>query len=277
MTRGDTLCRKGCSGNVIRSITGQKILWRLIKFCLLCFHFSFLRDNTKIFKRITVLLLETLATKDIHRDASGFFTTVVYYVHIKLGIVGNGAGGERFCFPADLGSMSKIQQQSSALLRQMGQLVAGFADSERQRAEKTANKRRCYTSSPESRRRAAKGAGGPRGERSHVFLSRSPESFGRELRCYCAGSTTDEKQQQGIAAGDVQRTGPYGKFVFWREPIRRGLLDRLSRSRNAYRSEDPFGGGESDVSVGFGCTEDHIHPNDDAVGESDFRATKEVK
>ena len=42
------------------------------------------------------------------------------------------------------------------------------------------------------------------------------------------------------------------------------LLDRLGRSSNAYRAEDPFGDRESDVPVGFGSAEDQF-PSDDAV------------
>ena len=38
------------------------------------------------------------------------------------------------------------------------------------------------------------------------------------------------------------------------------------RRNNAYRAEDPFGGGENNVSVGFGSAEDQFHP-DDAMDE----------
>ena len=86
-----------------------------------------------------------------------------------------------------------------------------------------------------------------------------------------ADSTADEKQQQGEAVGDVLRTGPSGSD-FRREPTCRGLLDRLGRSSNACRAKDPFGGGESDVPVDFSSAEDQIHPDDDAVSESDFRS-----
>ena len=47
----------------------------------------------------------------------------------------------------------------------------------------------------------------------------------------------------------------------------------LGQSSNVYRAENPFGGGENDVSVGFGPAEDQIHPG----GESDFGAIKGVK
>ena len=38
---------------------------------------------------------------------------------------------------------------------------------------------------------------------------------------------------------------------FRRELTRRGLLDRLGRSSNARRSEDPFGDGKEDVQLDF--------------------------
>ena len=56
------------------------------------------------------------------------------------------------------------------------------------------------------------------------------------------GSTADEKQEQGEAVGYVQRTGPSGGPGVRRELTRRGLLDRLGRSSNAYRAEDHYGG-----------------------------------
>ena len=75
-----------------------------------------------------------------------------------------------------------------------------------------------------------------------------------------SGSTSDEEQQQVEAPGDVLRTGPSGGSDFGREPTRRELLDRLGRSCNAYRTEDPFGGGKSYVPVGFVSAEDQFHP-----------------
>ena len=57
----------------------------------------------------------------------------------SLRSAGNGAGGERFDVPGNLESMSEIQQQLSALSRQMGQLASRFIDSERRRAEEAAN------------------------------------------------------------------------------------------------------------------------------------------
>ena len=91
-------------------------------------------------------------------------------------------------------------------------------------------------------------------------------------------STAEEKkQEQGEAAGYVQRTGSSGGPGFRRELTRRGLLDRLGQRSNAYRAEGPFGGGESDVPVGFGSAEDQNHPDDDPLGESDFGVLKGVK
>ena len=91
-----------------------------------------------------------------------------------------------------------------------------------------------------------------------------------------AGSTADEKQEKGEEAGYVLRTGPSGGHDFRREPTRRGLLDSLRLSNNAYRAQDPFAGGENDVPVGFGSAEDQFYP-DDAMGESDFGIIKAVK
>ena len=54
----------------------------------------------------------------------------------------------------------------------------------------------------------------------------------------------EKKQEQGKATGYVLRTGPSGGTGFRRELTRRGLLDRLGQSSNAYRAEGPFGGGE---------------------------------
>ena len=54
----------------------------------------------------------------------------------------------------------------------------------------------------------------------------------------------------------------------------RGLLDRLGQSSNAYRAEHPFGGGKSNVPVGFGSAEeDQNHPND-PISESDSGVLK---
>ena len=55
------------------------------------------------------------------------------------------------------------------------------------------------------------------------------------------------------------------------------MLDRLDRSSNAYRAENPFGGGESDVPGGFGSAEGQNHHDDDPMRESDFGVLKGVK
>ena len=73
------------------------------------------------------------------------------------------------------------------------------------------------------------------------------------------------------------RTGSSGGPDFLRELTRRGLLDRVDRSSNAYRADDSFDGGESDVPVGFGSVEHQIHPDDHCVAESDFGILKGLK
>ena len=112
-------------------------------------------------------------------------------------------------------------------------------------------------------------------ERSHVFLTVQIALETRSATT-AVGSTADERQTQGEAAGYVQRTEPSGGPGFRRELTRRGLLDRRGHSSNAYRTEDPFDGGESDVPVGFGSAEDQHHPDDDPMGESDFGVLKGV-
>ena len=112
-------------------------------------------------------------------------------------------------------------------------------------------------------------------ERSHIFLARSPESFGGATTA--VGTTAGEKLEQGEAAGCVQRTGPSGGPGFRRELTRRGLLNRFGRSSKTYRAEDPFGGGENGVPVGFGSADDQNHPDDDPMGESNFGVLKGVK
>ena len=65
---------------------------------------------------------------------------------------------------------------------------------------------------------------------------------------------------------------------FRRELTRRGLLDRLGRSSNARRSEDPFDDGEEDVPDGFGSAKDRNYPGGDLMDESaDFGVLKGVK
>ena len=90
-------------------------------------------------------------------------------------------------------------------------------------------------------------------------------------------STAEEKQEHGEAAGHVLQTGSSEGPDFRWELTRRGLLNRVGRSSNAYRVEDPFGGGESNVPVGFGSAEDQNHPDDAPMGESDFGVLEGVK
>ena len=90
-----------------------------------------------------------------------------------------------------------------------------------------------------------------------------------------AGSTADEKQEQGEAAGYVLRTGPTRGPGFRRE-LTRGLPHRLGRSSNAYGAEGPLGGGERDVPIGFGSEKDQNHSDDDPMSESDFGVLKGV-
>ena len=80
----------------------------------------------------------------------------------------------------------------------------------------------------------------------------------------------EKKQEQGEAVGYFQRTGPSGGPGFRRQLTPRGLLDRLGQTSNAHRAEEPFGGGESDVPVGFGSVEDQNDSDDDPTSESDF-------
>ena len=92
-----------------------------------------------------------------------------------------------------------------------------------------------------------------------------------------AGSTADERKEQGEAADYVLRIGPSEGPGFRRELTRRGPLDRLDRSSNAYRAEDPFGGETNYDPVGFGSAEGQNYPDDDPMGESDFGVSKGVK
>ena len=93
-------------------------------------------------------------------------------------------------------------------------------------------------------------------KRLHAFLARSPDTvaLGGKSGTTAAGrlSTAGGKQEKDKAGGYVLRTGPSGGPDFRWEVTRRGLLDRLGRSSNAYRTGDPFGGGEKGVPVGFG-------------------------
>ena len=131
--------------------------------------------------------------------------------------------------------MSEIQQQLTVLSRQTVQLGSHFRDSERPRTEEAANA---------------------------AAMQAAQKAFeGRSSTTTAAGSTADEGKEQGETAGYVQQTGP----GFRRELTRRGLLDRLRRSSNAYRAKGPFDGGESDVPVCFGFAEDRKHPYEDSM------------
>ena len=102
-------------------------------------------------------------------------------------------------------------------------------------------------------------------ERAHVFLACSLQRALKGRSGTTASgrlSIAAEKQEEGKAAGYILRTGLSGGPGFRREPTREGLLDRLGQSINAFRVEDSFGGGESDVPVDFSSAEDQSRPND---------------
>ena len=186
----------------------------------------------------------------------------------RSGSVGNGAGGERLGFHGDLGGMSEIQQQQLAVLsRQMGQLATRFTDSERQRAEEAATAAviQAAQKAEEERRKGQEVQGwNPR----MSSLQAVQTALERGSATTAVGSTTDVRQEQGEAAGYFQRTGPSGGPGFRGELTRRGLLDRLGQSSSAHRAGNPYDGGESDVSVGFGSVEDRNPLDDDSMGES---------
>ena len=166
------------------------------------------------------------------------------------GSASNGADGERFDVPGDLGSMSEIQQKLSALSRRMGQFASRFTDSERQRAEEAANAAAMQAArKDEEKQRKEREVQEWNARMSSLHAVRKALEGGSGTTA--AGSTADEKQEQGEAAAYVLRTGPSGGPDFRRKLTHRGQLDRLGQSSNAYRAEDPFGGGESGVPVGF--------------------------
>lgn len=84
------------------------------------------------------MMYETLAT-------CIYLSRIANHVHIKLGIVRQYcSGGERMSVPENLESMSEIQEQLSALSRQIKQLASRMlTGSEQQRAEDTANAALC--------------------------------------------------------------------------------------------------------------------------------------
>ena len=166
----------------------------------------------------------------------------------------------------------------TVLSRQLGQLASRFTDSERQRAEEAANAAAMQAAQKAEEERQ-------KGQEVQEWKARMSSLHavqvsleGKSSATTAAGrlSTAEEKkQEQGEAAGYFQRTGPSRGPGFWRDLTRRGLLDRLGRSSNAYRTEDSFD--EKDVPVGFGSAKDRNHPDDDPIGESDFGVLKEIK
>ena len=152
------------------------------------------------------------------------------------GSAGNGAGGERLDLHEDLGSMSEIQLQLTVASRQLRQLASLFTDSEGQQSEEAAN--------PAAMQAAQKAEEERRKEREVQEWNARMSSLravqnALEIRSgtsTAAGSTADERKEQGEAAGYIQRTGLIGGPGFRRELTRRGLLDRLGQSSNAYRA-----------------------------------------
>ena len=119
------------------------------------------------------------------------------------------AGDARFNVPGVLGSKSEIQQQLSVILRQIVQLASCLTDSERQRAGKAVNAAAMQAASKaeEERRKGREvQAWNPRMSSLHAIQ----RTLGERSGTTAAGSTADEKQQQGEAASDVLRTGPSG-------------------------------------------------------------------
>ena len=179
-----------------------------------------------------------------------------------------------------MSSMSEIQQQLAVMSRQLRQLATRFTDSERQRAEEAVTAAAIQAAQkPDEERR--------KGQEVQEWNARMSSLRAVQIAMERkSGSTTaagrlsaaeEKRQEQGEAAGDFQRTGPSGGPGFRRELTRRGLLDKLDRSSNARRLEDPFDDRERNVPVGFGSVEDRNHPDDDLMGESDFGVLKGVK
>ena len=157
----------------------------------------------------------------------------------------------------------------------MGQLASRFANRERQRAEEAANAadtRAAQKAEEERRKRREVQEWNARMSSLHAVQKTSE---GRSVTP-AAGSTADEKQEQEGKSGYVQRTRPSEKPCFRWELTHRGLLDRLGRNSNAYRAEDPFCSGESNVPVGVGSAEDQNYP-DDPMSESNFEVLKGVE
>ena len=161
------------------------------------------------------------------------------------GSAGNDAGGERFDVHGDFGGMSEIQQQLNVLSRQMGQLASRLTDNEWQRAEEAANvaaMQAAQKAEEERRKRREAQEWNARMSSLHAVLKPLEEKSSNSTAGGRLSTAVEKKREEGEAAGYVQRTGPSGGPGFRRELIRRGLLDRLGQSSNAYRAEDPFGG-----------------------------------
>ena len=171
--------------------------------------------------------------------------------------------------------MFEIQQQLPVFRRQMEQLASRSTDSEGQRAEEAANAAAIQeVQKVEEDRQKGRKAQECNAHMPSLFAVQKVILEGRS-RTTAAGSTADEKQQQGKAAGDSLQKRP-GRPEYRQKPTRSALLDRLDQRSNAYRAKDPFGGGESYIPVGFGSAEDQFYPDDD-VRKSHLRELQGVK
>ena len=88
-------------------------------FSLLCSSPVF-SDIINICLKRLYLLLETLAARDTTKTLASSLLRSYNMSTPSSVSAGDGAGDERFDVSGDLGSMSEIQQQSSALSRPMG-------------------------------------------------------------------------------------------------------------------------------------------------------------
>ena len=126
--RVENVCgQKDCSGNTIfgTSISqGSKFCASWSGFFLHCFS---LLCSSLVFSDIINMCLKRLSPAGDSRR-QGYTKTLAPSLLLRsynistpsTGPAGNGAGDERFDVSGDLGSMSEIQQQSSALSRPMG-------------------------------------------------------------------------------------------------------------------------------------------------------------
>ena len=181
--------------------------------------------------------------------------------------------------PTSPGSMSEIQQQLSSLSRQMGQLASRLADSERQRAEETANAA-ALQAAQRAEEVAAERTGGRRVELSRMssLLAVQRTLDGRSVKTTAAGSIADEKQQQ-------QRTEQRATFCEQGE-VESPILGGNRAAEDCWTGsvwaatlagwKIPFGDGKVEASGDFGSAEGQNYSND-ALGESDFGVIKGVK